>query len=95
MCGAHVLGTSLQGTQLQRISFRLSTAWSTRGPAKRRSSLVTTTPPLISRALQENLCGNAVTVAGREIVEGEGGDQILREATGADIAFLVVGHPFG
>jgi len=43
----------------------------------------------------ENLCGNAVTVAGREIVEGEGGDQILREATGADIAFLVVGHPFG
>jgi len=74
---------------------RLSTAWSTRGPAKRRSSLVTTTPPLISRALQENLYGNAVTIAGREIVEGEGGDQILREATGADIAFLVVGHPFG
>ncbi|RLN39016.1 hypothetical protein C2845_PM01G15430 [Panicum miliaceum] len=43
----------------------------------------------------ENLCGNEVTVAGREIVEEESGDQILREATGADIAFLVVGHPFG
>ena len=55
----------------------------------------TTTPPLISRALQENLYGNAVTIAGREIVEGESGDQILCEATGADIAFLVVGHPFG
>jgi len=50
---------------------------------------------LISRALQENLYGNAVTIAGREIVEGESGDQILCEATGADIAFLVVGHPFG
>lgn len=43
----------------------------------------------------ENLYGNAVTIAGREIVEGESGDQILCEATGADIAFLVVGHPFG
>ncbi|PUZ41058.1 hypothetical protein GQ55_9G472900 [Panicum hallii var. hallii] len=43
----------------------------------------------------EMLYGNEVTVAGREIVEEESGDQILREATGADIAFLVVGHPFG
>jgi diphthine methyl ester synthase len=41
------------------------------------------------------LYGNEVTVAVREIVEEESGDQILREATGADIAFLVVGHPFG
>jgi len=29
------------------------------------------------------------------MVEEERRDQVLREAAGADIAFLVVGHPFG
>ncbi|CAL4939447.1 unnamed protein product [Urochloa decumbens] len=47
-------------------------------------------------ALQEKLYGKEVIVAGREMVDGEDrSDRILREATGADVAFLVIGHPFG
>ncbi|CAL4939443.1 unnamed protein product [Urochloa decumbens] len=44
----------------------------------------------------EKLYGKEVIVAGREMVDGEDrSDRILREATGADVAFLVIGHPFG
>ncbi|XP_066320589.1 probable diphthine methyl ester synthase [Miscanthus floridulus] len=43
----------------------------------------------------EKLYGKEITVADKEMVEEERGDQALREAAGADIAFLVVGHPFG
>ncbi|CAL4930973.1 unnamed protein product [Urochloa decumbens] len=45
----------------------------------------------------EKLYGKEVViVAGREMVDGEDrSDRILREATGADVAFLVIGHPFG
>ncbi|CAL4914431.1 unnamed protein product [Urochloa decumbens] len=44
----------------------------------------------------EKLYGKEVIVAGREMVaEEDCGDRILREAAGADVAFLVVGHPFG
>jgi diphthine synthase len=52
------------------------------------------TPPLRS-LLQEKLYGKEITVADREMVEEERGGQVLREAAGADIALLVVGHPFG
>jgi diphthine synthase len=45
--------------------------------------------------LQEKLYGKEITVADSEMVEEERGGQVLREAAGADIALLVVGHPFG
>ncbi|XP_062208895.1 probable diphthine methyl ester synthase [Phragmites australis] len=42
----------------------------------------------------EKLYGKEITVADREMVE-ERADQVLREAADADVAFLVVGDPFG
>ncbi|GJN07863.1 hypothetical protein PR202_ga25731 [Eleusine coracana subsp. coracana] len=44
--------------------------------------------------VQEKLYGKEITVADREMVE-ERADQMLSEAANADIAFLVVGDPFG
>lgn len=44
--------------------------------------------------LQENLYGKPITVADREMVE-EKADDILSEARESDVAFLVVGDPFG
>jgi diphthine synthase len=38
--------------------------------------------------------GKEITVADREMVE-ERADQMLTEAKDADVAFLVVGDPFG
>lgn len=43
---------------------------------------------------QEKMYGKEITVADREMVE-ERADQMLREAADADVAFLVVGDPFG
>lgn len=42
----------------------------------------------------ERLYGKAITVADREMVE-EKADEILTEASESDVAFLVVGDPFG
>ncbi|KAK3147225.1 hypothetical protein QOZ80_3BG0279690 [Eleusine coracana subsp. coracana] len=47
-----------------------------------------------SLANLEKLYGKEITVADREMVE-ERADQMLSEAAGADVAFLVVGDPFG
>ncbi|WVZ56957.1 hypothetical protein U9M48_007415 [Paspalum notatum var. saurae] len=44
--------------------------------------------------VQEKLYGKEITVADREMVE-ERVDQVLSEAADADVAFLVVGDPFG
>lgn len=44
--------------------------------------------------VQEKLYGKEITVADREMVE-ERVDQVLLEAADADVAFLVVGDPFG
>lgn len=44
--------------------------------------------------LQENLYGKSITVADREMVE-EKADCILSEARESEVAFLVVGDPFG
>ncbi|XP_062213424.1 probable diphthine methyl ester synthase [Phragmites australis] len=52
------------------------------------------TDPSSMLASLEKLYGKGVTVADREMVE-ERADQVLREATDADVAFLVIGHPFG
>lgn len=43
---------------------------------------------------QESLYGKSVTIADREMVE-EKADEMLLEAREADVAFLVVGDPFG
>jgi len=53
---------------------------------RRRRSLVC--------CVQEKLYGKGITVADREMVE-ERVDQVLLEAADADVAFLVVGDPFG
>ncbi|KAG2698396.1 hypothetical protein I3843_07G149300 [Carya illinoinensis] len=42
----------------------------------------------------EKLYGKSITLADREMVE-EKADEILSEARGSDVAFLVVGDPFG
>lgn len=42
----------------------------------------------------ENLYGRSITLADREMVE-EKADEILNEAKSSDVAFLVVGDPFG
>uniref|UniRef100_A0A2N9EDB5 diphthine methyl ester synthase n=1 Tax=Fagus sylvatica TaxID=28930 RepID=A0A2N9EDB5_FAGSY len=42
----------------------------------------------------EKLYGKSITLADREVVE-EKADDILLEARGSDVAFLVVGDPFG
>jgi precorrin-6B methylase 1 len=44
--------------------------------------------------VQEKLYGKLITLADREMVE-EKADEILSEARGFDVAFLVVGDPFG
>ena len=44
--------------------------------------------------VQEKLYGKGITVADREMVE-ERVDQVLLEAADTDVAFLVVGDPFG
>ena len=44
--------------------------------------------------VQEKLYGKEITVADREMVE-ERVDQVLNEAADTDVAFLVVGDPFG
>jgi diphthine methyl ester synthase len=44
--------------------------------------------------LQEKLYGKEITTADREMVE-ERADQMLHEAADTDVAFLVVGDPFG
>jgi hypothetical protein len=44
--------------------------------------------------VQEKLYGKSITLADREMVE-EKADEILLEARGSDVAFLVVGDPFG
>lgn len=49
---------------------------------------------LFSLFEQEKLYGKSVTLADREMVE-EKADEILSEARGSDVAFLVVGDPFG
>lgn len=43
---------------------------------------------------QEKLYGKDIVVADREMVE-ERADAILREASDSNVAFLVVGDPFG
>ncbi len=44
--------------------------------------------------MQEKLYGRPVLVADREMVE-QGAEAILEEARNSDVAFLVVGDPFG
>lgn len=44
--------------------------------------------------MQEKLYGKSIIVADRETVE-EKADDILLEASSSDVAFLVVGDPFG
>lgn len=44
--------------------------------------------------MQEKLYGKSITVADREMVEEKAND-ILSEAKSSDVAFLVVGDPFG
>jgi diphthine methyl ester synthase len=44
--------------------------------------------------VQEKLYRKEITTADREMVE-ERVDQMLQEAANADVAFLVVGDPFG
>lgn len=43
---------------------------------------------------QESYYGRSITVADREMVESNS-DEILRNAQNEDVAFLVVGDPFG
>lgn len=43
---------------------------------------------------QEKYYGRSVTIADREMVESNS-DEILRDAQTEDVAFLVVGDPFG
>lgn len=44
--------------------------------------------------MQEELYGKEIIVADREMVE-ERADRMLEEALDSDVAFLVVGDPFG
>lgn len=44
--------------------------------------------------LQEKLYGKSLILADREMVE-EKADEILMEASSSNVAFLVVGDPFG
>lgn len=44
--------------------------------------------------VQEELYGKEIIVADREMVE-EKADRMLEEALDSDVAFLVVGDPFG
>ena len=47
-----------------------------------------------SRGLQESFYGKQIIVADRDMVETES-DDILKDADKVDVAFLVVGDPFG
>lgn len=49
---------------------------------------------LFSFVVQEELYGKEIVVADREMVE-ERADQMLEAALDSDVAFLVVGDPFG
>ncbi|KAL7276792.1 diphthine synthase [Rhizina undulata] len=49
---------------------------------------------MIEKEKLENFYGRSVTVADREMVESES-DEILKDAGKVDVAFLVVGDPFG
>ena len=71
-----------------RHLFEQMPAWLVRRAVahRRRRSLVC--------CVQEKLYGKGITVADREMVE-ERVDQVLLEAADADVAFLVVGDPFG
>ncbi|VUC21790.1 unnamed protein product [Clonostachys rosea] len=49
---------------------------------------------LVDQAVLENYYGRSIVVADREMVESNS-DEILRNAENEDVAFLVVGDPFG
>ncbi|KAF7558400.1 hypothetical protein G7046_g5762 [Stylonectria norvegica] len=49
---------------------------------------------LVDQAVLESYYGRSITVADREMVESNS-DEILRNAENEDVAFLVVGDPFG
>ncbi|KAF4963677.1 hypothetical protein FSARC_8321 [Fusarium sarcochroum] len=49
---------------------------------------------LVDQAVLESYYGRSITVADREMVESNS-DEILRDAQTEDVAFLVVGDPFG
>jgi diphthine synthase len=44
--------------------------------------------------MQEQFYGRSLIIADRDLVE-QGADEILQDAASKDIAFLVVGDPFG
>jgi len=44
--------------------------------------------------LQENFYGRPITLADRDMVE-QGSDKLLEKAVEEDVAFLVIGDPFG
>ncbi|KAJ2980705.1 hypothetical protein NQ176_g2475 [Zarea fungicola] len=49
---------------------------------------------LVDQAVLENYYGRSITIADREMVESNS-EEILRNAQEEDVAFLVVGDPFG
>ncbi|KAI1374014.1 Diphthine synthase [Hypoxylon crocopeplum] len=49
---------------------------------------------LVDQSILENYYGRPIVVADREMVESNS-DEILRDAQAEDVAFLVVGDPFG
>ncbi|KAL2754219.1 hypothetical protein ACRALDRAFT_2109689 [Sodiomyces alcalophilus JCM 7366] len=49
---------------------------------------------LVDQAVLENYYGRSIVIADREMVESNS-DEILRDAQTEDVAFLVVGDPFG
>ncbi|KAF6816319.1 diphthine synthase [Colletotrichum plurivorum] len=49
---------------------------------------------LVDKTVLESYYGREVIIADREMVESES-DEILRDAANVDVAFLVVGDPFG
>ncbi|TDZ61164.1 Diphthine methyl ester synthase [Colletotrichum trifolii] len=49
---------------------------------------------LVDKAVLESYYGREVIIADREMVESDS-DEILRDAQNVDVAFLVVGDPFG
>ncbi|KAK0715046.1 tetrapyrrole methylase [Lasiosphaeris hirsuta] len=49
---------------------------------------------LVDQTVLETYYGRSITVADREMVESNS-DEILRDAANVDVAFLVVGDPFG
>ncbi|KAH6659325.1 tetrapyrrole methylase [Truncatella angustata] len=49
---------------------------------------------LVDQAVLESYYGRSITIADREMVESNS-DEILRDAANVDVAFCVVGDPFG